>query len=343
MHFTPSGDLAATTTAGRAVACVLLLMGVLGLAVPLGVIGSELDRAYTKHFVRSAYCLSLTLPLLLYVQRHVQTHVLHGMDHNDLILLMFRLMKISDNKQAQLVKDAISSADLVMKRKPTKDCIVAPAVGDGSKDDRTADTSTSSVLRKMRSRRNSSLHPGSAASSQKTELNDCSTPTQQLRQDTTSFTGERRKSVAGKRSRENSYSRPLSISDVNASEQSRSLDGVRALVVAVKESVQKATEHLKALRELERELIIVMGDATSQCSPGFSCMSSPGLSCMSSPMVGRWSVEEDCPRSHKHISPRRTPSANSITSAIESRFSLKKKHPEHCRATSADEEEELET
>jgi hypothetical protein len=265
------------------------------------------------------------------------------MDHNALILLMFRLMKISENKQAQLVKDAISSADLVMKRKPTKDGIVAPAVGECSKDDRTADTSTSGVLRKMRSRRNSSLHPGSAASSQKTELNDCSTPTQQLRQDTASLTGERRKSVGGKRSRENSYSRPLSISDVNAAEQSRSLEGVRALVVAAKESLLKATEHLKALRELERELIIVMGDATSQCSPGLSCMSSPGLSCMSSPMGGRWSVEEDGPRSHKHISPRRSPSANSITSAIESRFSLKKKNLEFCRATSADEQDEVET
>jgi hypothetical protein len=250
---------------------------------------------------------------------------------------MFRLMKISENKQAQLVKDAISSADLVMKRKPTKDGIVTPAIGECSKDDRTADTSTSTsgVLRKMRSRRSSSLHPGSAASSQKTELNDCSTPTQQLRQDTASFAGERRKSVGVKRSRENSYYRPLSISDVNASEQSRSLEGVRALVVAAKESVQKATEHLKALRDLERELIIVMGDATSQCSPG--------LSCMSSPIGGRWSVEEDGPRSHKHISPRRTPSGNSITSAIESRFFLKKKYPEFSRATSADEQDEVET
>ena len=47
-----SGDLSATTIAGRAVACVLEIIGVLGLALPVGVIGSELDRAYTKHFVR---------------------------------------------------------------------------------------------------------------------------------------------------------------------------------------------------------------------------------------------------------------------------------------------------
>jgi hypothetical protein len=47
-----TGDLSATSVAGRAVACVLEVIGVLGLAIPVGVIGSELDRAYTKHFVR---------------------------------------------------------------------------------------------------------------------------------------------------------------------------------------------------------------------------------------------------------------------------------------------------
>lgn len=73
-----SGDLSATTTAGRAVACVLLMMGVLGLAVPLGVIGSELDRAYTKHFVRSVHCLHLIPLLLLYVQRHAHSSYCMG-------------------------------------------------------------------------------------------------------------------------------------------------------------------------------------------------------------------------------------------------------------------------
>ena len=47
-----TGDLAATSVGGRAVACILEIIGVLGLAIPVGVIGSELDRAYTKHFVR---------------------------------------------------------------------------------------------------------------------------------------------------------------------------------------------------------------------------------------------------------------------------------------------------
>lgn len=53
------GDLSATSVAGRAVACVLEVIGVLGLAIPVGVIGSELDRAYTKHFVRCGTCYNL--------------------------------------------------------------------------------------------------------------------------------------------------------------------------------------------------------------------------------------------------------------------------------------------
>ena len=52
LHVLTTGDLAATSVGGRAVACILEIIGVLGLAIPVGVIGSELDRAYTKHFVR---------------------------------------------------------------------------------------------------------------------------------------------------------------------------------------------------------------------------------------------------------------------------------------------------
>ena len=37
---------------GRAIANVLQLIGIFGLAFPVGVIGSELDRAYTKNFLR---------------------------------------------------------------------------------------------------------------------------------------------------------------------------------------------------------------------------------------------------------------------------------------------------
>lgn len=246
-------------------------------------------------------------------------------------------MKASDNKQAQLVQDAISSADLVMKRKPTKDAVVAPVTGDCSKDEKTVDTSTSSVLRKTKSRRSSSLHPGSAASSQKTELTECFSPP--LRQDTSSFTGERRKSTGGKRSRESSSSKPFSVTEVSPSEQSRSLEGVRALVASAKESVHRAEAHLKAVRDLEREMCIVMGDA----SASVSSQSSPGLSHLSSSIGGRWFTEEDGPRSPKHITPRRSPSANSISSAIESRLFLRKMYPEHSHATSTDEEEELET
>jgi hypothetical protein len=87
MPFPLSGDLSATSTAGRAVACVLLMMGVLGLAVPLGVIGSELDRAYTKHFVRSVHYLHLILPLLLYVRRHAHSTYSMGW----IIMLLFFL------------------------------------------------------------------------------------------------------------------------------------------------------------------------------------------------------------------------------------------------------------
>jgi hypothetical protein len=47
-----SGDLSTNTIAGRAFANIIMLVGILGLAFPVGVIGSELDRAYTKHFVR---------------------------------------------------------------------------------------------------------------------------------------------------------------------------------------------------------------------------------------------------------------------------------------------------
>jgi len=74
---TGAGDLATTTIAGRAVACALELVGILGMAFPVGVIGSELDRAYTKHFVR--------------------------------------LMKLSDDKRTQIMEDAILSADVVKK------------------------------------------------------------------------------------------------------------------------------------------------------------------------------------------------------------------------------------
>ena len=49
---TGSADLVATSDGGRALANVLCLFGVFGLAFPVGVIGSELDRAYTKHFLR---------------------------------------------------------------------------------------------------------------------------------------------------------------------------------------------------------------------------------------------------------------------------------------------------
>jgi hypothetical protein len=49
------------------------------MAFPVGVIGSELDRAYTKHFVR--------------------------------------LMKISDNRRTQLMEDAVISAEVVKKPK----------------------------------------------------------------------------------------------------------------------------------------------------------------------------------------------------------------------------------
>ena len=308
------------------------MMGVLGLAIPLGVIGSELDRAYIKHFTRFVDSIASMQLFIIYG---------YGWRHNNacMPLLVLRLMKASDNKQAQLVQDAISSADLVMKRKPTKDAVVAPATGECSKDEKTVDTSTSSVLRKTKSRRSSSLHPGSAASSQKTELTDCFSPP--LRQDTSSFTGERRKSTAGKRSRESSSSKPFSVTDVSPSEQSRSLDGVRALVASAKESVHRAEAHLKAVRDLEREMCIVIGDATASASA--PSQSSPGLSHLSSSIGGRWFTEEEGPKSPKHITPRRSPSANSISSAIESRLFLRKMYPEHSHATSTDEEEELET
>jgi hypothetical protein len=40
-----SGDVKPTTDFGKALVCVLVLVAVLGLAMPVGVIGSELDRA----------------------------------------------------------------------------------------------------------------------------------------------------------------------------------------------------------------------------------------------------------------------------------------------------------
>ena len=47
-----TGNIAATTDGGKALQCILSMLGILGLAFPVGVIGSELQRAYTKHFKR---------------------------------------------------------------------------------------------------------------------------------------------------------------------------------------------------------------------------------------------------------------------------------------------------
>ena len=50
--FCGNGNINPTTDLGKAFQCILGLSGVLGVSVPVGVIGSELDRAYTKHFKR---------------------------------------------------------------------------------------------------------------------------------------------------------------------------------------------------------------------------------------------------------------------------------------------------
>lgn len=47
---TGNGDLSVTSSAGRAIASILDIVGVFGLAFPIGVIGTELDRAYRKHY-----------------------------------------------------------------------------------------------------------------------------------------------------------------------------------------------------------------------------------------------------------------------------------------------------
>ena len=46
------GDFSPSTVSGRAIANILELFGIFGLAFPVGVIGNELDRAYTKNYYR---------------------------------------------------------------------------------------------------------------------------------------------------------------------------------------------------------------------------------------------------------------------------------------------------
>ena len=50
--FCGNGNLNPTTDIGKMFQCILGLSGVLGASIPVGVIGSELDRAYTKQFKR---------------------------------------------------------------------------------------------------------------------------------------------------------------------------------------------------------------------------------------------------------------------------------------------------
>ena len=46
------GDLVPTTQIGRAIASVICLVGILGVAAPVGVLGSSFKRIYDKHFFK---------------------------------------------------------------------------------------------------------------------------------------------------------------------------------------------------------------------------------------------------------------------------------------------------
>ena len=238
----------------------------------------------------------------------------------------YRLMKISDNKEAQLVQDAMSSADLVLKKKPARDGTATPPVEDVANlrdahgkivDGKAAEMYAAvTKFKAAKSRKSSTLCAPPLSLDDHIESYNISTP--HLRPDAQSFTAERRKSTGGKRSRESSSkSRPLDrdrLSGGEAWESSGPLDGIKALVAAAKENVHRAVRQLRSLEGLEREIIASEGAYRSP---------PPGLSGLPVSTDGRRTPDRGDARSHSSPKTQRCQSSTSILAAIERRFSLK--------------------
>jgi hypothetical protein len=252
-----------------------------------------------------------------------------------------RLMKISDNKEAQLVQDAMSSADLVLKKKPVREGSATPPVEDatylrdalckGAEGKAAEMYAVVTKFKTTKSRKSSTLCAPPLSIDENIESNNGSNP--HLRPDAQCFTAERRKSTGGKKSRESSSkSRPLDrdrLSGGDAWESSGPLVGIKALVAAAKENVHRAVRQLRSLEGLEKELI---------ASEGANRSPPPGLSGLPVTTDGRRTPDVGDARSHSSPKTQRCQSSTSILAAIERRFSLKALHREPSSNSSSTDE-----
>lgn len=245
-------------------------------------------------------------------------------------------MKISECKQAQLVQDAISSADLVLKKKPTREGSVTP-VEDTTKirhalsrssDERTqkaAEVFASAAMRfsAVKSKKSSM----SCASSQRTEPDDGST--QYMRLEGLSFSGDRKRSTGGKKSR-GSSSKPTEKTLGEISEPNNALENVRALVLTAKENVHRAVRHLRSLEMLEKDMAAM--EVAGLITP-------PGLSGQPMAAAGLWVTEGESlgGGADTPLNTSMCTSSTSILSWIENRNNRKVNHHEmSSRASSSD-------
>lgn len=258
-------------------------------------------------------------------------------------ILTHRLMKISDNKEAQLVQDAMDSADLVLKKKPAREGCATPPVEDvanlrdalgRSAEGKDAEMYAAvTKFKATKSRKSSTLCTPPLSIDENIESNNFSI--QHLRPDAQSFTAERRRSTGGKRSRESSSkSRPLDrdrLSGGDNWESSGPLEGIKALVAAAKEDVHRAVRQLRSLEGLEKEILAIEG---ANRSPP------PGLSGQSGTTDGRRTPDALDTRSRSSPKTQRCQSSTSILAAIERRFSLKALHRERSYSSSSTDEDD---